>query len=402
MLPLFSLFSLFLLAGRCMSRVFNVTIDDKFGDERTGLIPLYIPEDRWTNSGQGEAYKSTLHQRISDRPGNISITFNGIMIYTFFAYWPASQVNLIFYLDDATSPTKHFIHPPYTGSDPIYWAFNLMAFQSDKLDPGEHTLLVSSPGGPDTPLSFDYAIYTVEEPDPVPPDPDPSSQTTSTPLSTSGSTAGSSGNGPESPMSITPASATRDADTRTLDSSAHTPSSPVTPDAGAHPGLAAGARTAAIAGGVGGAMLLLLLILFVLCRRRRRRTGRHDAVESPGRSGDASVTPFPARRTNAVPAPVASDKKSHRSDDSISPFLASSEPSSRQYGKGGSSQATSTDRAMSEMGSRSEGTAYFRAELERVRAEKERALEEIAMLRQVAEPPPYSSPSTSGSVRTGG
>lgn len=47
---------LFLLFSECWARLVNVTIDDTYGDARTGAIPSYAPAAQWgpVTSGSGD------------------------------------------------------------------------------------------------------------------------------------------------------------------------------------------------------------------------------------------------------------------------------------------------------------------------------------------------------------
>ncbi|EJD46502.1 hypothetical protein AURDEDRAFT_164330 [Auricularia subglabra TFB-10046 SS5] len=176
-------FLLFLVACGCASRLINVTIDDTHGDPRTGVVPQYLPSDRWLMAGDSQAYNGTLHQTATAGLGTISISFTGIMVFAFFAFWPDAQIDVSFLLDNAADPATNFSRGPESEGGPLNWEFNQLAFASGKIPPGEHVLFVTTPGSQNAPVRFDYAVYTTEEE--FLPEPPPGSPTTTIPPPTS-------------------------------------------------------------------------------------------------------------------------------------------------------------------------------------------------------------------------
>lgn len=242
-----------------------------------------------------------------------------------------------FYLDSSPRPAETLIwFANTTATDVIY---NHLVFKSGTLADAEHTLLIScaQEGSFGTIALFDYALYTVEDADPV--------QQTQTPTLASGPRR----------------------------SDAHGPSS---------------AEKGIITGAVVGASAVLAVVAGFLLRRRHHRAKASDS----GGMGDTTVVPFPSPAVQTESAPLPKDSKLYYRD-AISPFVpglstSGSSPRSPKDGKSvhlADARAHDTEDAPSAeaAGETSPGeSAYLRAELQRMHAEN-------AMLRQVSEPPPY-------------
>ncbi|EJD35800.1 hypothetical protein AURDEDRAFT_188609 [Auricularia subglabra TFB-10046 SS5] len=155
-------------------RLFNVTIDDTFGDERTEQNPQYGP-DNWIPRGLGtvpcsdcrvqpdsaQAYRGSWHDRsvlAGQDPSTVSMNFSGTRICVFFILFNVidweMDTRLRFYVD-GSNPAD----PPYL--------YNQLVFDSKDLEPGNHTLQVStySKGDIGSTALFDYAIYTTQTDD---------------------------------------------------------------------------------------------------------------------------------------------------------------------------------------------------------------------------------------------
>ncbi|EJD35734.1 hypothetical protein AURDEDRAFT_175184 [Auricularia subglabra TFB-10046 SS5] len=164
------------------ARVFNVTIDDTLGDERTGQKPRYTPPDWKARSVGGGpcpgctaqpdptlAFGGTWHDKstfIGNDPSTVLLNFSGTAIYVF-CILPngigntINRTRLSFYVDGFTSPDGTFLHELDETQGP--YLYNQLVF-SEQLPTGDHSLVVANvPGvevGSGSLILFDYAIYT--------------------------------------------------------------------------------------------------------------------------------------------------------------------------------------------------------------------------------------------------
>lgn len=176
----------------------NRTIDDQRGDIVTGLVPTYNTGNgtygtvnKW-NIGQtcltctlhpgggvldpGQAYDGTWHDA-SRKPGpndpdvSVRIDFTGTAIYMYNILVNSLgavryPTHLEFYIDGDSVGT--FAHEPDGTATIIY---NALVYKNTTLSNTQHSLLAVMAGSANSSMSFflfDYAIYTVEEPDAQP------------------------------------------------------------------------------------------------------------------------------------------------------------------------------------------------------------------------------------------
>ncbi|RPD82797.1 hypothetical protein L226DRAFT_528924 [Lentinus tigrinus ALCF2SS1-7] len=194
------------------SSAYNVTVDDKYGDQKTGFVPLYLPQGAWAQGSEcsgcalnstyinpskvlnGSWHDSTYH------PGKpfveISIDFVGIAVYVYHVivnHPPAPGVtvltNLTFVVDNVTMGT--YTHHPHPDKPPIL--YDIPVYVNTNLTNEKHTLQIQSGGPSDALVLFDYVQYTVDPPltrtpEPISDPPYTGSITLSFPTTTSTST----------------------------------------------------------------------------------------------------------------------------------------------------------------------------------------------------------------------
>ncbi|KAH9950607.1 hypothetical protein B0H21DRAFT_686449 [Amylocystis lapponica] len=171
---------LLILYALCTSCIVakNVTIDDTYGDELTGVVPIYTPAQNWGDATCGgcllkpdpsQAFDGTWHDSTFDavwRPGTptINMTFNGTAsaIYVFCIlgnlgpFNATTSMQLVFTLDG--QPAGGFNYAPNNKSQefmfnvPVYSNTSLAALPADTL----HNLIIQSFMA----NLFDYAVYT--------------------------------------------------------------------------------------------------------------------------------------------------------------------------------------------------------------------------------------------------
>ncbi|EJD35784.1 hypothetical protein AURDEDRAFT_188603 [Auricularia subglabra TFB-10046 SS5] len=271
------------------ARVLNVTIDDTLGDERSGAIPQY--EEDWRARSVGGApcnecraqpdgtrvFKGTWHDKSTyekDPRATVSLEFSGTRIYVFFVLFNEidtglKNTRLRFYLDGSPDAAGEFLHL-LDPAGPQY-LYDQLVFDSQSLEFGNHTLLVSSySDGTTGSLSlFDYAVYTTDD-DPQPdPQPSPSNP---------------------QPSRSNPQTSHSEPDPQ------NTQVSEPPPDSGAAgrwspDGAAIGG---AVGGGLAGALLLLGAAYWIYARRRTKN--RYRTPSTLASVAEASIVePFDAR-----------------------------------------------------------------------------------------------------------
>ncbi|EJD35789.1 hypothetical protein AURDEDRAFT_175129 [Auricularia subglabra TFB-10046 SS5] len=174
------------LAAGASAGLVNITVDDTYGDPQTGIAPGYTSLHAWnertvadgcTSCGARpdgkQMYKETWHDETTfpgQIPSNMTFSFNGTMLYIYCVL--ANNVNLFhrdtrlaIYIDNLLSPVAQFLHTPDLGVDGFI--YDQLVFKSDPLEDREHTVLVSNwaDGDSGSLVLFDYAIYTMKEPD---------------------------------------------------------------------------------------------------------------------------------------------------------------------------------------------------------------------------------------------
>ncbi|EIW63923.1 uncharacterized protein TRAVEDRAFT_41348 [Trametes versicolor FP-101664 SS1] len=169
----------------------NRTIDDKYGDSVTGVVPTYAPDSYWTdgslcytcnvypsggpkNGGGAQAdvsqmFNGTWHDSTYHAVGpiqTITMSFVGQAVYVFHLIanelkWTTTVTNLSFIIDG--EEVGHFDHNP----DPAapQFLYRVPVYVNSSLSHANHTLTIRPRGAPDMSLIlFDYVAYTADEP----------------------------------------------------------------------------------------------------------------------------------------------------------------------------------------------------------------------------------------------
>lgn len=332
------------LVPRSQARLVNVTIDDTHGDARSGLLPQYTPEERWgSEEDKPGLFNGTGHFTAWDGVQvNVTMRFHGTKFYVFISVWtPTNPIELSFFLDeDMHRPVAHYTRAVDPETNAYTTEDGVLAFASDALPLAQHELVVFSPDSQFPTWLFDYAMYTTEDVDDVAPGERTASHT---------GTSGTASSLPSEP----------------------TDKDPEAPEG--RPDFHNIGNDVRLGASIGGAALLILLLVAVCWAlrvwRRRQRAARASRLN-----------PFNAR---PAAVPELRDKLSLWND------VAEKTPAEQ---RASANDAPGVDAAPGHSVDRAPGAggADLRAQLERVRAEKTRALQEIAVLRRAAEPPPYS------------
>ncbi|KLO15322.1 hypothetical protein SCHPADRAFT_824858 [Schizopora paradoxa] len=146
----------------------NVTVDDQAPSNNSVLV--YMPPMVW-NEGAGcdfcsakpnesFAFDGTWHDAAynpGDSTAEISISFTGTAIYTFFIVpdMNSQTTNLNFTLDGV--PAGSFQHPLGNRTQFLY---NVSTFGRAGLENAAHSLIITSGGNTSSLLLFDYLVYT--------------------------------------------------------------------------------------------------------------------------------------------------------------------------------------------------------------------------------------------------
>ncbi|EJD35764.1 hypothetical protein AURDEDRAFT_175160 [Auricularia subglabra TFB-10046 SS5] len=237
------------------ARLANVTIDDTFGDERTGRLPDYQSSDSWVPMNERSLPAVGANwTRVQNRTW--AGTGDRSAVYVFFVTIEGEVAPLKFTLDDAVDP-QH-VSPRSNGTGEPF-SYNQLVFKDTSLAHGAHTLqiTVSKPGFGFLPGAiFDYATYTASEED-------------------------------TGPAGVLPGS------TRTSSVQLLTPSATPLPGKQTSARPRRGAKRALAPSLAALPALTTMGILIVYWRRRKRRkaTGRPQ----PCRNVDDSIAPFEAR-----------------------------------------------------------------------------------------------------------
>lgn len=201
-----------LLAVACTAVLVNHTIDDKYGDSSTGIIPTYRPKENWaygdtcrscnlypanlghTPAGSlsgapvdtAQVFNGTWHdttQSPGSPPRNITVQFVGQAVYVFniianIVPFTSTSTTLTFSLDGEI--VGHYSHlPDPHGSELMY---NVAVYSNHSLPHGDHTLVISAEGKGESLVLFDYVVYTADElATALPPEHVPMVQTSSQP-----------------------------------------------------------------------------------------------------------------------------------------------------------------------------------------------------------------------------
>ncbi|KAJ7824270.1 Hsp70 protein-domain-containing protein [Mycena olivaceomarginata] len=146
----------------------NRTIDDTYGDPSTGTYPTYNTED-WIPSlapVNGHAVDDTLHGcgggPTVDGACSMTLHFEGTAIYVFGYCESLSDLNLSTNVTLDGGPTEDI---PFTS--PLQFVYNCSLYSKTGLENANHTLtLAAITACEDVQWSFDFAMYTHEEPRP--------------------------------------------------------------------------------------------------------------------------------------------------------------------------------------------------------------------------------------------
>jgi len=182
-----ALLLILLLARQAFGSLVNITIDDTFGDPRTGHLPFYLPQAAWTNSsglcvgeacwGQAPplcARNRTWHASASipQEPETIAselvVQFEGSAIYVYGILDSSigtfvSSTSLRFLVDGELSNWV-FEANPTTAANEAEYECNALVYSNTELPHGVHNITIVN-GGPPYPASlfiFDYAVYTFD------------------------------------------------------------------------------------------------------------------------------------------------------------------------------------------------------------------------------------------------
>ncbi|EJD46547.1 hypothetical protein AURDEDRAFT_164375 [Auricularia subglabra TFB-10046 SS5] len=371
---------LLVFVSSSLARLVNVTIDDTFGDARTGVRPDYMPADLWIETCSScagtikdspfdwsQVHNSTLHEPLQHAEANMTLAFTGQKIYLYFVQNPTVDTVLTFYLDGASRPAGTYSHRSTKPSsiDASLVLFNQMLFESPTLPEANHSLIVAT-SARDFPVVFDYAIYTTmgvsmeETPSSTPELGATSASHVSSSAQNTGASTGSDGRTTARPavQTIQDSTTSTTMQARNPAKSSSSIAQPVRPILGP-----------VIGGAVGGlAALILGACLFRILQRRRRQRVDIIAPLSVQESTRAADNSDVKRKTITY------------TREKVVPYY----PPPGLPDIALKSAKLRDDARQADTASPSRNTAMLRleAELARMRVENE-------ILRQVAEPPPY-------------
>jgi len=378
----------FTFLSRCHGQagLLNITIDDTNGDEKTGVLPVYIPLEDWTpepgctqcvvkpdpTQALDHTWHDTSHFPTNPDQLSIQINFTGVAVYAYFiiannVFNASTLTNMTFFLDG--NPAGSFLHLPTNGPE---YEYNVTGFTQSNLENTEHQLIIQTAGTTNTSLVlFDYVIYSV----------------------------------PTNVMSSIASTVSSTTSTSATVSSSPSPSSSAAPTSN-H------SNAGAIAGGVvGGIVGLLLVASAVLLYLRRRKTQElppetdHSHVIHPFSQKDSSFVPdSPSPATGGSPAPAGTKFSSYnaQSDSYVGGSILSTQspesPSTRvAYGRA-DDQMTAREDYIRPSGAAAPsspslpGVSHLRGEVVALQAELEnlRANQEVLRM-NVDAPPRYDS-----------
>ena len=181
---------LFSLAAPCIARMsVNRTIDDQRGDNVTGVVPLYLPDEAW-NIGQmcnmcsirpgdpidpSQVFDGTWHDTTSltkDTEPIIQVNFTGHAVYVYnivinivLDHEPdvATTTDLIFYVDD--HHVAYYAETPRDNTTTPAVSYNKLVYSNTSLEQGEHILQIKTANQTKALTLFDYVVYSTYEDD---------------------------------------------------------------------------------------------------------------------------------------------------------------------------------------------------------------------------------------------
>ncbi|PIL37474.1 hypothetical protein GSI_01168 [Ganoderma sinense ZZ0214-1] len=314
--------ALSLFAASVNSTPLNVTIDDEFGDEITGLLPIYSPAEEWEQGltciscnvnvfdvalGMSQIYQATWHEATHQAGGGqttITVSFTGSAVYVYHIVANSipdviTSTQLSFDLDGKV--VGHYSHTPDSSDTILY---NVPVFVSTELANTAHTLIIRG-GGRESLLLFDYVAYTSED---AGGSSSSSSKSSSTSTSTSSlpSTPTLVSTSPKASASSLPSISPHSSSSQNLSfTPSQTPSQPIasthtlqtnssssSPTITSSPRRSSHVSTRAIVGATVGSIAAFLLVCALLfCRIRRRNQGRPRAHIIALDIGNGPATP---------------------------------------------------------------------------------------------------------------
>ncbi|KAJ8695282.1 hypothetical protein PTI98_007888 [Pleurotus ostreatus] len=155
----------------------NVTIDDRFGDAMTHVVPSYIPPNKWSPNGgsarpnaslahNGTWHDATYHPKNAPHKASFSFTGVSLYVYCIIANTPPPHsdtfdafANYTFFLDEELVGT--YTHKAEKTHDFFY---NVAVYVNQTMTNGSHNFSIAA-YSQDQPvlLLFDYAVYTTIE-----------------------------------------------------------------------------------------------------------------------------------------------------------------------------------------------------------------------------------------------
>lgn len=175
-------FLLALVVG-ASARLVNITIDDQYGDARTGRLVSYDSSARWAECSEGDSdlvvgtldgidwtqvQNGTLHYARAASEYDIGISFEGTAIYAFFVLDSRTSLDMSWFLENDTYATV--FHYDATTEGPKY-RYHTLGLRRENLKPGPHRATImfhppkvngTSVGNITMPM-FDYASTEVDD-----------------------------------------------------------------------------------------------------------------------------------------------------------------------------------------------------------------------------------------------
>ncbi|KAL4259315.1 hypothetical protein AB1N83_009233 [Pleurotus pulmonarius] len=159
----------------------NITIDDQFGDERTHVVPTFMPTDDWIIGGTGGsvmpcrslAYKGTWHDtthRVGTPATSVSFGFTGECLYVYCIIANLERGSELYAFADYKFVVDgelvgRYTRVPEETNVPLYF-INTLVYANTSMENRFHnfSIVLDSTVQPVL-LLFDYAVYTIVEED---------------------------------------------------------------------------------------------------------------------------------------------------------------------------------------------------------------------------------------------
>ncbi|KAH6912765.1 hypothetical protein BKA70DRAFT_1559235 [Coprinopsis sp. MPI-PUGE-AT-0042] len=172
-----------LVASQCLAKLVNATIDDAYGDSRTGAEIDYLPVEAW-NDGRLDCetckarpnssllYNRTWHDSTFDpavRNAQAAATahFSGVAIYVYCAVARTeaapdfeTRSDMTFYIDGQEVGTLVKEPPGGEGFD-----YDVLVYKNTSIPPGEHEFVIQNGriGGDRSLILLDRIVYTYDD-----------------------------------------------------------------------------------------------------------------------------------------------------------------------------------------------------------------------------------------------